>query len=109
MLKMYYILGRVPNCMNVIITKIALLTLFIPHSWGNWGVGGHPQPPAKGASPLSGESREARPFWWGSGGYPPDSLPPPSPAGEGGQGDEVSVFSCFVVLAASQHGRFLRK
>jgi hypothetical protein len=42
-------------------------------------------------------------------GYPLESLPPPSPAGEGGRGDEVSVFSYFVVLVASQHGGLLRK
>jgi len=65
--------------------KMILSAPSVPHSWGNWeGAGGHPHAPAKGAKPLvespienSGESREARPLWWRSGGYPPDSLLPP--------------------------------
>jgi hypothetical protein len=46
-------------------------------------LGGHPQAPAKGAKPFvespietGGESREAGPLWWGSGGIPRSTSTP---------------------------------
>jgi hypothetical protein len=50
------------------------------------------------------ESPERPSLSGGGTGVPPDPLIPPSPAGEGGQRVEVSVFSYFMVLIATLSG-----